>query len=145
MDEMFMMNGAERAKLEAQVNNINASFKQNGRVAKQELGKDDFLKILLTQLTNQDPTKPMEDKEFISQMAQFSSLEQMNNISSNFEELAGMMASDRAIGLLNRTVDVSSGNRIISGIVEEVGTGKNPEIHVNGKRYGIDQVVRIRK
>lgn len=44
------------------------------------LGKDAFLQILITQLQNQDPTNPMDDREFISQMAQFSSLEQMQNM-----------------------------------------------------------------
>ncbi|MBI38363.1 MAG: hypothetical protein CMF59_02095 [Leptospiraceae bacterium] len=52
------------------------------------LGKDDFLKLLVTQLTHQDPTKPQTDQEFIAQMAQFSSLEQMQNVSKNLSKLS---------------------------------------------------------
>ncbi|WP_373229589.1 flagellar hook assembly protein FlgD [Cohnella sp.] len=61
-----------------------------------ELGKDQFLQILVTQLRNQDPMQPMQDKEFISQMAQFSSLEQMMNMSKEMTSLrqsAGMVAA----------------------------------------------------
>ncbi|WP_042144825.1 flagellar hook assembly protein FlgD [Paucisalibacillus sp. EB02] len=57
------------------------------RVPSNELGKDDFLKILMTQIQHQDPTNPMEDREFISQLAQFSSLEQMMNMSDAIKDL----------------------------------------------------------
>jgi len=52
----------------------------------QSLGKDEFLKLLITKLQNQDPLKPMDDESFIAQLAQFSTLEQMNNISEGIAE-----------------------------------------------------------
>ncbi|MCE0739122.1 flagellar hook assembly protein FlgD [Bacillus inaquosorum] len=50
------------------------------------LGKDEFLKILMTQVQNQDPLNPVDDKEFISQMATFSSLEQMMNMNKTMTQ-----------------------------------------------------------
>lgn len=57
------------------------------------MGKDQFLKILITQLQNQDPMQPMEDKEFIAQMAQFSSVEQLMNISTQLTSLNQSLGS----------------------------------------------------
>jgi len=57
------------------------------RVPNPNLGKDEFIKILMTQLQNQDPLSPMEDKDFIAQMATFSSLEQMMNMASSIDML----------------------------------------------------------
>lgn len=64
------------------------------------LGKDAFLQILITQLQNQDPTSPMDDKEFIAQMAQFSSLEQMQNMTTAMENL---LASQEQTQLMSYT------------------------------------------
>lgn len=50
-----------------------------------ELGKDSFLQLLVNQLRNQDPLNPVNDKEFLAQMAQFSALEQMQNLNKSFE------------------------------------------------------------
>lgn len=53
---------------------------------KDVLGKDDFMKILMTQLQNQDPLNPMQDKDFIAQMATFSTLEQITNLGKSMEK-----------------------------------------------------------
>ncbi len=59
----------------------------NDRTPSTNLGKDEFLKILMAQLQNQDPSNPMDDKQFISQMAQFSSLEQTMNMAKSIDRL----------------------------------------------------------
>ncbi|WML43705.1 flagellar hook assembly protein FlgD [Neobacillus sp. PS3-40] len=74
-------------------NTINSSYmlsnyqNQQRKTGSSSLGKDDFLKILMTQLQNQDPLNPMQDKDFVAQMATFSSLEQMTNMNSTIQKL----------------------------------------------------------
>jgi flagellar basal-body rod modification protein FlgD len=60
------------------------------RVVSNELGKDAFLRLLIAELANQDPLNPMDDREFIAQMAQFSTLEQMTNMTKALEGLSSM-------------------------------------------------------
>ena len=59
---------------------------ENARERNNDLDRDAFMKLLVTQLRSQDPLNPMEDREFISQMAQFSSLEQMQNLNESFQQ-----------------------------------------------------------
>jgi len=68
--------------------------KKEERKSGDSLGKDDFLKLLITQLQNQDPSSPMDNSQFIAQMAQFSTLEQMVNIGSKIDDLVEMKTQD---------------------------------------------------
>ncbi len=86
------------------------------RTKAKEMGKDDFLKLLITQLTHQDPTNPVNDQDFIAQMAQFSSLEQMNNMSSNLGKLSDRMSADM-VGKYIMGKDSLSGNDV-AGVAE---------------------------
>ncbi|MDH5656609.1 MAG: hypothetical protein OEZ34_11910 [Spirochaetia bacterium] len=80
-----------------------------------QLGKDDFLKLLVTQLTHQDPTEPMKDQQFIAQMAQFSSLEQMQNISGGISKLSDRQSLD-LVG--KYVVGTDQNNQTVSGVAE---------------------------
>ena len=64
-----------------------SSLENKARETSSNLEKDDFLKLLITQLQNQDPTSPMDDTAFVSQMATFSSLEQMSNMNRTLENM----------------------------------------------------------
>ena len=108
------------------------------------LGKDDFLKILMTQLQNQDPSKPMEDKEFISQMAQFSSLEQMTNMSQSFQKMGKQIDKNFSFSLIGKTVEVQAANsEPVRGVVSEVLTGEKQRVKVQGVMYDADDIIRV--
>jgi flagellar basal-body rod modification protein FlgD len=139
------MSQADRFQTETLVDSINKQI-LNGRSAQSnELDKDDFLKILITQLQYQDPSDPMKDKEFIAQMAQFSSLEQMTNMSSEFGKLSQVLSSTKASNLLGREVDVETISGMVTGKVEEIQGREYPQLKINGKYYDAENVLRIRE
>lgn len=111
-----------------------------------ELGKDQFLQILVTQLRNQDPMQPMQDKEFISQMAQFSSLEQMMNMSNAMTSLrqsAGMVAA--MIGKeVSWTETTEAGVVNHSGVVSSIVWRDNVQFaKVDGLEVPVDDILSI--
>jgi|SRR6056297_255397 len=143
MDFTTILSTAEQSKVELQVDAANKSIRQ-GKGISQDLGKDDFLQLLITQLQNQDPTSPMEDKEFIAQMAQFSSLEQMTNLSQEFSKISGLMSRGNALNLLGQEVDILSGNQRFHGVVEAISGTENPQVKVNGYYYDYSEVETVR-
>jgi flagellar basal-body rod modification protein FlgD len=89
------------------------------KLGNSNLGKDDFLKLLITQLSHQNPLEPMDNRELISQMAQFSSLEQMQNLNQQ-------MASLSAINAIGKSVRALDDNQLevdgtVTGVVFEKG------------------------
>ncbi|EMO40035.1 putative flagellar hook capping protein [Leptospira noguchii serovar Autumnalis str. ZUN142] len=107
------------------------------------LGKDDFLKLLIVQLSSQDPTNPVKDQDFIAQMAQFSSLEQMNNISSGIQKM-GNRQSFSLVGKLVSGPDFVNGENVagIAGALFFDGEGKT-FVRVNGRSIDVEQITLI--
>ena len=142
MDISNSLSAREMAETNRVVNEFNAKINE-GKVGGQSLGRDDFLKLLVTQLSYQDPTAPMEDKEFIAQMAQFSSLEQMTNMASDFSKLAEIITGNEATSAIGKSVEIMEGDNTVQGTVKAVTRGGAPQILVNGNYYQWSQVTKI--
>ncbi len=85
------------------------------------LGKDDFLRLLVAQLRYQDPMNPVEDKDFMGTMAQFSSLEQITNLTKSMDGMRFSNQVSQSVSLIGRTVtyEDADGNEA-SGVVDSV-------------------------
>ncbi|AJA90112.1 flagellar basal body rod modification protein FlgD [Borreliella chilensis] len=119
-------------------------FKTDNVSNKVNLGRDDFLKLLITQLRYQDPTNPMKDKEFIAQMAQFSTLEQMTNMSKSFEKLSSSLGIRKDLDLLGKVIKFKHGDgEIVEGRVTSIKTGAIPQIMVNGNYYVYKNILSV--
>ena len=112
------------------------------RVPVKMLGQNEFLKLLVTQMQNQDPMKPVSDTEFIAQMAQFSSLEQTKTMSADIAKLRQGNDFLQATNLLGKEVRLNLGDmEFTKGIVTDLNV-KDGEarIIVGDKTYTLDQV-----
>lgn len=123
---------------------------QNQTLVNQEiLGKDDFLKLLVTQLRHQDPINPVDDKEFIAQLAQFSSLEQMQNLSSSInmmmESQQRLTALSQATAMIGKEVEIYSheGESLYGKVTGVQFHNGWPEVIVEGKTYDFTEIVSI--
>jgi len=138
----FKMNATEQAGVDRAVNEFNNKI-NDGRRPQQELGRDEFLKLLIAQLSHQDPTNPMQDRDFIAQMAQFSTLEQMTGMAADFSRLTSMLAGSEASTTLGRSVEIADGERTVQGVVRAVTRGAEPQVLVDGIYYNWTQVQKV--
>ena len=95
------------------------------------LNLEDFLKVLTTQLTYQDPLKPVDNQEFMAQLAQFTSLEQTQQLNNKIETLINNQAALQSVGLIGRIVDIASSGGTVSGTVKTLSfAGDSPVISI---------------
>lgn len=122
------------------------------------LGKDDFLKLMITQLQYQNPLEPMDNTEYISQMASFSALEQMTNLNTSFERLASVlydylipqMQWQQASQMLGKEVTYlnpsteEDAEEFLTGVIESV-LAKNGQIYftINDDQIPVSSIIQI--
>lgn len=110
------------------------------------LGKDDFLKLLITELRHQDPTNAMQDKEFIAQMAQFSALEQTQNMAKQLADNLAFSQLTQSANFVGKNVEVNDTKegKVVKGSVDAVQMmeGK-PYLKVGNKLYQVSDVLKI--
>ena len=115
------------------------------RLPTKALGQDDFLKLLVAQLSAQDPMNPQKDTEFIGQMAQFSSLEQTKAMQADIAGLRTDQQVQQATSLIGRTVAIrTTGGETATGLVTGLNLeGTAPRVVVNGLPYPVSDVLGI--
>lgn len=130
-----------RSRREAEL--VNQKNRAQGKKYGEQLGKDEFLKLLVTELSHQDPTQPMEDKAFIAQMAQFSSLEQMSNLNQQMIKLSQNSRSSEAYGLLGMRVqglDPATGRAVDGTVSHIVRDSDDIYLSVGSSRLSLEDV-----
>lgn len=87
------------------------------------INQEEFIELFLAQLTNQDPMEPVDNSQFLAQMAQFTSLEQSRLLNENMTNLLTMGTSDQSLSLLGRTVQIDQRGVVRTGTVNEINYG----------------------
>ncbi|QJR21979.1 Flagellar basal-body rod modification protein FlgD [Brevinematales bacterium NS] len=139
------MSPAELQELTYKVEGFNAQIRAQNQGSKNSLSEADFMKLLITQLRNQDPTKPLEDKEFITQMTQLTSLKQLNEMITTMQTFSKELAFTRTLGLVNKWVVYERADGVMAqGLVESIRV-KNGQtfLNVNNEEVTLEQVSEI--
>ena len=111
--------------------------------ANNDLDKQAFLKLLVAQMKYQDPMEPTDNTEYVSQLAQFSSLEAMNNMSQSVD-------LQRATGLIGKVVTATKSDEVTGVVTEKTGSvqfvsqsGSKTYLTIDGDQYELDNISKI--
>lgn len=91
-----------------------------GQIQNRGLQVEDFLKLFLAQLSFQDPLNPVDNKDFLAQLAQFTNIQQVQVLSDNIQGLLSVQSTTQALGLLGRSVQVTQNNTTTVGQVTAI-------------------------
>lgn len=141
------MSPQEMKDLSYRVDGYNKTLKEEQKiVSKNALEEADFMKLLITQLKTQDPTNPMNDKEFMGQMAQMTSLKQMNQMAENMKSFTKDFSFTKAVGLVNKTITwVNENGEMQNGVVESIKVRNGDTfLKVDGNEITINQLSEVR-
>ncbi len=120
-------------------------FGAAGQSQETGLGEDAFMQLLLAQLQNQDPLNPMEDMDFIAQLAQFNSLSQLAKMSQSLEDLLQAQSLGQGSALIGKSVTgLSSSGELISGVVSGLQmVGGAVTLDLDGQRMPLSDVQSV--
>ncbi len=108
------------------------------------LDKDAFLQLFVAQLKNQDPMSPQDTGAFMTQLAQFSMVEQLTRLNEGMMQLRRTQELEEAAVLLGKQVKVQTGDGVVEGIVEKAAViDDEVRIFINGCGYGLDQLIEV--
>lgn len=141
------LTSAQNASISSTQNtNDQLETEREGLTGNNDLGQDAFFKILITQLKNQDPLDPMKDRDFISQMAEFSSLEKNDQIYSLLEDKLGANQVIENSNLIGKEITANVEGVEMSGIVDAVKSSDDKVLAVldSGSEIDINNINQVK-
>lgn len=129
------------------VNQVSAGGAANlARATGNGLDSDQFMQILLAQMTHQNPLEPMDNAEMLTQFSQLNSLQELREIRAGMDQLAASNQVIYLASLIGKSVRANRPDgKVLEGVVEEVVTEKgNPQLRIGNEKASLDDVIEVK-